>query len=201
MDAIFSRQVSLCLRAMGIRLPGYEPLRSMHRDLVCSRLLIDSARVAIANSRSFCASDPLGNAERLNRAAHSLMEAADLIHRATDAMLEAKAAIASAPESDGFGREQLAANAKRMLDAAGDLNMVTLQLETAVASAVLLERAGHVADARSAITVRPPVIRLFQDDAPRLPLRRRRSVLATIEDAIRRVCRGRAPPTVSLCPL
>jgi hypothetical protein len=200
-DAIFSRQVSLCLRAMGIRLPGYEPLRSMHRDIACSRLLIYSARVAIGNSRSFGASDPLGNAERLNRAAHSLMEAADHLRRATDAMLEAKAAIASAPESDGFGREQLAANAKRMLDAAGDLNMVTIQLNVAVANAVLLERSGHVADARSAITVPPPVIRLFPDDAPRLPLRRRRPVLATIEDAIRRVCRGRAPPTVSLCPL
>ncbi len=193
-EAIFSRQVSLCLRVMGIRLPGYEPLRSMHRDIDCSRLLIDSARVAIENSRSFGASDPLGNAERLNRAAHSLMEAADLIHRATYAMLEAKAALTSAPESDSFVPGQLAADAKRMMDAAGDLNMVAIQLNVAVANAVLLERSGHIADARSAITVPPPVIRLFQDDAPRLPLRRRRSALATIEDAIRRVCRGRAPP-------
>jgi hypothetical protein len=200
-DAIFSRQVSLCLRAMGTTLPGYEPLRRMHQDVACSRLLIDSARLAIESSRSFGASNPRGNAERLNRAAHSLMEAADLIDRATYAMQEAYAALTSAPESDGFGREQLAADTKRMLDAAGDLNMVTLQLETAVASAVLLERSGHIADARSAITVSPPVIRLFPDDAPRLPLRHRRSVLATIEDAIRRVCRGRAPPTVSLCPL
>jgi hypothetical protein len=200
-DAMFSREAGLCLRAMGVSLPGFEPMRRMRRDIDCSILLIDSARVAIDYSRSFAASDPLGSAEQLNRAAHSLMEAADLIHCATYAMLEASAAIASASKSGCLAPEQLAADAKRMLDAAGDLNMVTLQLETAVANAVLLERSGHIADARSAITVPPPVIRLYQDDSSRLSLRRRRSVLGTIEDAIRRVCRGRAPPMVSLCPL
>jgi hypothetical protein len=200
-DAIFSREAGLCLRAMGVSLPGFEPMRRMRRDIDCSILLIDSARVAIDYSRRFGVSDPLWSAEQLNRAAHSLMEAADLIDRATYDMQEASAAIASASKSDCLAPVQLAADAKRMLDVAGDLNMVTLQLETAVASAVLLERSGHVADARSAITVPSPVIRLFPDDAPRLPLRHRRSVLATIEDAIRRVCRGRAPPMVSLCPL
>jgi hypothetical protein len=200
-DASFSRQVSLRLPAMGFRLPGYEALRSMHQDIACSRLFIYSARLAIENSRSFGASDPLWNAEQLNRAAHNLTEAADLIHRATYAMQEANAALTSAPESDGLGREQLAVYAQRMLAVAGELNRVTLQLEAAVASAVLLERSGHVADSRPAITAPPTVVRPYQDDSPPLPLRRRRSVLATIEDAFRRVCRGRAPPTVSLCPL
>jgi hypothetical protein len=200
-DAIFSREAGLCLRAMGVSLPGYEPLRRMRRDIDRSIFLIDSARVAIDYARSFGASDPLWSAEQLNRAAHSVMEAADLIHRATYAMQEASAAIASASGFDCLAPEQLAADAKRMLDAAGDLNMVTIQLNVAVANAVLLERSGHIADSRPAITATPSVIRPWQNDSPRLPLRRRRSVLATIEDAIRRVCRGRAPPTVSLCPL
>jgi hypothetical protein len=200
-DAMFSREVGLCLRAMGVSLPGYEPLRRMRRDIDRSIFLIDSARVAIDYSRRFAASDPLWCAEQLNGAAHSVMEGADLILRATDAMQEAGAAIASASKSDRLAPAQLAAAAKRMLDVAGDLNMVTLQLETAVANAVLLERSGHVADARTEITPPPPVIRPFQDDSPRLLLGHRRSVLGTIEDAIRRVCRGRAPPTVSLCPL
>ncbi|HXH40416.1 MAG TPA: hypothetical protein VNN08_17430 [Thermoanaerobaculia bacterium] len=184
--------------AKGISVPGHEPMR---RDIRCSRLLIYSARIAIENSQSLGASDQLWNAEQLNRAAHSLMEAADLIHRATYSMQEANAAIASAPESYCLAFERLAADAKRMMDAAGDLNMVAIQLNVAVANAVLLERSGHIADARCAITVPPPGIRLLQDDSPHLPLRRRRSLLATIEDAIRRVCRGRAPPVVSLCPL
>ena len=200
-DAIFSREVGFCLRAMGFSLPGFEPMRRMRRDIDCSTRLTDSARVAIEYARRFAESDALWSTEQLNRAAHSLMEAADLIHRATYAMQEASAAIASASGCDCLAPEQLAADAKRMLDAAGDLNMVTIQLNVAVANAVLLERSGHIADARSAITVPPAGIRLFQDDSPSLPLRRRRSVLATIEDAIRRVCRGRAPPTVSLCPL
>jgi hypothetical protein len=200
-NAISSRRVRFRLLAMRRSLPGYGPLRLMRRSLDCSRYLIYSAWIAIDNSRSLGASDPLSNAEQLNRAAHSLTEAADFIERATDAMQEANAALTSAPESDSFAQEQLAAEAKRMLAVAGHLNMVTLQLETAVASAVLLERAGHVADARPAITAPPTVVRPYQDDAPRLPLRHRRSVLGTIEDAIRRVCRGRAPPTVSLCPL
>jgi hypothetical protein len=200
-DAIFSREVGFCLRAMGFSLPGFEPMRRMRRDIDCSTRLIDSARVTIDFSRRFAESDPLWSTEQLNRAAHSLMEAADLIHRATYAMQEASAAIASASKADCLAPEQLAAYAKRMLDAAGDLNMVTIQLNVAVANAVLLERSGHIADARPAITDPPLVVRPYQDDAARLPLRRRRSVLATIEDAIRRVCRGRAPPTVSLCPL
>ncbi|HSY51990.1 MAG TPA: hypothetical protein VLC46_24520, partial [Thermoanaerobaculia bacterium] len=92
-------------------LPGYGPLRRMRRNLDCSRFLIYSAWIAIDNSRSFGASDPLSNAERLNRAAHSLTEAADFIERATDAMQEANAALTSAPESDSFAQEQLAAEA------------------------------------------------------------------------------------------
>jgi len=129
------------------------------------------------------------------------MDAADQLYRATDAMLEAKASLAFAPKFERFAPERLAEDARRMLDATGDLNMVTIELNVAVANAVLLERSGQIVDARPAITTPPPGILLSQDDAPSLPLRRRRSFLATIEDAVRRVCRGRAPPVVSLCPL
>lgn len=128
------------------------------------------------------------------------MDAADQLQRATDAMLEAKARLAFAPKNERFAPERLAEDAKRMLDAAGDLNMVTIELDVAVANALLLEQSGYVADARPVITVPPPGIELFEA-APPPRIRRRRSALATIEDAVRRVCRGRAPPMVSLCPL
>jgi len=197
-NAIFSRRFRYWLRLAWKCAPWFRPLRSMHRAVDSSRRRIASAGAAIRASRTFGARRQLWNARRLNQAARWLVEAADHIHRATDAMLEAKAALAQ--EGERFAAERLAEDARRMLEAAGDLNRVTIELDAAVAKALLLEQSGYVADQRPAITVAPPCIPLSEDDAP-LPLRRRRSVLTTIEDAVRRVCRGRAPPMVSLCPL
>jgi hypothetical protein len=200
------RRVNLRLRAMRMCPPWERPLRKVHDNVTSSFLLISTALTLMRTSRRHGAHRPLWRAQQLNRAALRLTLAADHIHRATNAMEEAKTSLAGARESDASAAERLAADAQRMQRATAALNMVTSQLDaavadSAVADAVLLERSGHVADARPEITAPPPVIRLSHDDSPRLPLRRRRSVLGTIEDAVRRVCRGRAPPMVSLCPL
>jgi hypothetical protein len=187
--------------------PQWErPLRKVHDNVTSSFILISTALTLMRTSRRHGADRPLWRAQQLNQAGIRLTLASDHIHRATDNMQEANAALASSGEPDSAGAERLAADAQRMLRATAALNMVTIQLDaaladSAVADAVLLERSGHVADTRPEITAPPPVIRLSHDDSPRLPLRRRRSVLGTIEDAVRRVCRGRAPPMVSLCPL
>jgi hypothetical protein len=200
-NAIFSRRERFWLRLARKCMPWFRPMRTMHKAIDSSKRLIHRAQAVIEASRSSAKQRPLRTARRLHQASRWLMDAADQLHRATDAMLEAKASLAFAPKGERFAPERLAEDAKRMLDAAGDLNMATIELNVAVANALLLERAGYVTDSRPVITVPPPGIRLSQDDSPSLSLRRRRSVLATIEDAVRRVCRGRAPPMVSLCPL
>jgi hypothetical protein len=200
-NAIFSRPERFWLRLMRKCLPWFRPLRTMHKAIDSSKRQIDRARAAIEASRSFGARRPLWAARRLHQASRWLMDAADQLYRASDAMLEAKASLAFAPKFERFAPERLAEDARRMLDATGDLNMVTIELNVAVANAVMLERSGQIVDARPVIRTPPPGIRQSQDDSPSLPLRRRRSFLATIEDAVRRVCRGRAPPMVSLCPL
>lgn len=200
-NAIFSRRLRYWLRLAWKCAPWFRPLRTMHRAVDSSKRLISRAHAVIEASRSSAKQRPLWTARQLNQASRLLMDAADQLYRATDAMLEAKAALVFASEGERFAPERLAEDAKRMLDAAGDLNMVTIELDVAVANALLLERAGYVADSRPVITAPPLGIRLSHDDSPPLPLRRRRSVLATIEEAVRRVCRGRAPPMVSLCPL
>jgi hypothetical protein len=200
-NAIFSRPERFWLRLARKCLPWFRPLRTMHKAVDSSKRLIHRAHAAIEFSRVSARQRPLRTARQLHQAARWLMDAADQLDRATYAMLEAKAALAFASKLERFAPERLAEDAKRMLDATGSLNMVTIQLNEAVANALLLESAGYVTDARPVITVPPPGIRLSQDDSPILPLRRRRSVLATIEDAVRRVCRGRAPPMVSLCPV
>ena len=197
--AIFSRSPRFWLRAMRKCLPWFRPLRGMHKAVDSSRRLIDRARAVIEASPVSAAQRPLWNARRLNQASHWLMEAADLLHRATYEMQEAKAFLAWAPQSERVP-QRLAEDAQRMLDAAGDLNMVTIQLDVAVANALLLEQSGYVVDSRPIIAAPPIGIGLFEDTPPPR-IRRRRSILATIEEAVRRVCRGRAPPMVSLCPL
>jgi hypothetical protein len=209
-------RVKLRLRAMRMCPPWERPLRKVHDNVTSSFILISTALTLMRTSRRHGAHRPRWRAHQLNQAGLRLTLSADHIHRATDNMQEANAAIASSAEPDSAGAERLAADAQRMLRAAAALSMVTMRLEAAVADAavadaavadaavadaVLLERSGQVADERPEITPPPPVIRPFPDDSPPLPLGRRRSVLGTIEDAIRRVCRGRAPPMVSLCPL
>jgi hypothetical protein len=209
-DASASRRLKFWLRKMKKclpmkymkYLPWYRPLRTLHRAVASSKRLIDHARGVIEAAQRSARQRPLWAARRLNQASHLLMDAADLIHRATDAALEVNACLAFAPREEQFAPQRLAEDAKRMMDAACDLTMASNELDVAVANALLLERAGYVTDSRPVIITAPPLgIGLFDDDSPRLPLRRRRSVLGTIEDAVRRVCRGRAPPMVSLCPL
>jgi len=137
---------------------------------------------------------PLWAARQLHLASRWLMDAADLLDRATYAMLEAKACLPDIETFDTFVPERLAEDAQKMLDAAGDLNLATILLDAAVANALLLERSGYVADERPAITFPPPGIILPFEDAPSLRIRRRKTSPATIEDAARKCCRGRAPP-------
>ena len=191
--AIFSRPERFWLRAARKCLAWYGPLRSLHRGVKSSQRLISSARTAIAAARTLGKSRPLWAARQLHRASRLLVDAADLLGRATDAMLEAKACLTDIESFDTFVPERLAEDAQRMLEAAGDLNLATSLLDAAVANALLLERSGYVADQRPAITV-PTRIILLSEDAPSLRIRRRKSSPATIEDAARKCCRGRAPP-------
>jgi hypothetical protein len=192
--AIFSRPERFWLRAARKCLAWYGPLRSLHRAVRSSERLISSARTAIAAARAMGKRRPLWAARQLQCASRWLIDAADLLHRATYAMQEANACLAHIETFDTFVPERLAEDALKMLDAAGDLNLATILLDAAVANALLLERSGYVADQRPAITVPPPGIILLFEDAPALRIRRRKSSPATIEDAARKCCRGRAPP-------
>jgi len=191
--AIFSRPERFWLREARKWLPWFRPLRSLHRAVGSSQRLIFSARAAIGAARAMGKRRPLWAARQLQRASRRLIDAADLLDRATYAMLEAKASLAHIETFDTFVPERLAEDAQKMLEAAGDLSLTTIQLDAAVANALLLERSGYVADERPTITVPLGIILLFED-APSLRIRRRKSSPATIEDAARKCCRGRAPP-------
>src|SRR5450631_3070437 len=93
-DASVSRRLRFWLRKMKKCLPmkclpHYRPLRSLHRAVASSKRLIDHARAVIETAQRSAKQRPLWAARRLNQASHLLMDAADLIHRATDAALEA----------------------------------------------------------------------------------------------------------------
>ena len=192
--AIFSRPARFWLREARKWLPWFQPLRNLHRAVRSSQRLISLARTAIAAARAMGKRRPLWAARQLQRASRWLMDAADLLDRATYAMQEVNASLAHIETFDTFVPERLAEDARRMLDAAGDLNLATIQLDVAVANALLLERSGYVADERPAIKAPPPGIILPFEDAPSLRIRRRKSSPATVEDAARKCCRGRAPP-------
>jgi hypothetical protein len=173
------------------------------------RKIEGSGRVIDAAER-FGGTKPLQAVDQLQRVSCWLADAAAQLQRAQLRLNDTTRCMESAPERAGGSPVPVMDAILQWIDAAGRLTAVSEHLQETSAQLVAVAKAAQPSDFRPVIVApRPAAARWFLQYCPSRPSdriqqlleRRRRLAPAAVAEAPRRVCRGRAPPFVSICLL
>jgi hypothetical protein len=169
------------------------PLRRAWRAIDSTQRRIEASARVIDASLRVAAARPVETSRRFERVGGWIAEAAGHLQRALRQVEHSTHCIARAPERAETAPALLAGTTMRCLDVAQRLDGVSIRL--AGASARLVEQVRSVGVPRPAVVARPS----SRTRAPRfsvtIVLRRQQPAVDTAAAAVRRIFRGRAPPS------
>ena len=193
------------------------PYRRTRRAIESSLDLINACRRVIEATESLAAQRPIRAARRIQVASGWLDRAMAQLHCAAAGLRKTRDRAAESPELAFDAPAKLAEATVQWAKAAMELNTFSARLEHASAwlldgvrsgsIAIPIEEQGADAGKRGPTfrLIAPPILppdwfQYESNDVPCIPARQRSACL-TIDEAARRIFRGRAPPLVSTCSL
>lgn len=198
-----------CGSDRGRRRSWMRPFRRSRRAIDSTFHLINSSLRVIEASERFAAERPIRASRHLRRVAFWLADAAEKLDRARAGLHDTLDRAEQSPEvaRDApekvikasvcwvVAYEQLAALSSRF---EGTLTWLADSLKSGAIAIPIEERTADAAKAvivlrRSGASWIPPD--LLARESNRIPVRRRRSFCLTVTEAVRRIVRGRAPPS------
>lgn len=188
--------------------------RRIRRAIIASRRLIDSSRRIIATCERSAAEHPLRASRQLQGVWGRLGRALARLDRGAEGLGQASDRIALAPECAGDAPALMIEAAARWAGAATTIAALVGQLDDDRAALLQyvkgagacldvdeLFRSGGPAPKLLARRILPATLFSERSRVFCIHVRRKRSARLTVVEAPRRIFRGRAPPSVSICSL
>jgi len=201
-----------------VRLKGRESWRRLfqrgRRNLRSAEGFIGMARQIIDVCETIAVEHPIRAVHEMQRVTGLLVEAADRLDRLGNCIRDTYDRIAEAPAYAGDAPARMIADLQSWIETSTKLALLGNRFDKSFAELIDYAQSGNAPLDMSELIKRrvhpipvlakhprPKVLSIENDRIFRIHVRRQRPSILAVAEAPKRVCRGRAPPPVSICSL